>query len=390
MKPRAKPIYVSTARPGVHLGYRRLEGKNGSWIVRRYQGRAGDYETKAFAQADDYADSDNGRILTYYEAMQRVGGEAAPLRQGEPYTVRQAVDDYVAWMGRNRKTARTSELTLRAYVTEYFGDRLLDSLGPADFERWVAWALKHKPAGRLRHGRLRVKPQAAAAEISPAERERRKKSTLNRVISSLKAAFNHAYKQKHVVSADAWVRMTKFRGADTARVQRLTQDQARRLCNACDPDFRQLVEAALLTGCRYGELCAARVGDFDAQTGTLLVAQSKSGKSRRVPLTDEGKALFTALSAERIESDLLLTKANGSGWAKSEQSRRIKEACTAAQIRPSISFHALRHSYASMLVEAGTPLAFVADALGHTDTRMVEKHYAHLAPNYIHDAIRAN
>jgi integrase len=43
-----------------------------------------------------------------------------------------------------------------------------------------------------------------------------------------------------------------------------------------------------------------------------------------------------------------------------------------------------------MLVEAGTPLAFVADALGHTDMRMVEKHYAHLAPNYIHDAIGAN
>jgi len=35
-------------------------------------------------------------------------------------------------------------------------------------------------------------------------------------------------------------------------------------------------------------------------------------------------------------------------------------------------------------------VAFVADALGRTDTRMVEKHYAHLAPNYIHDAIRAN
>ena len=49
-----------------------------------------------------------------------------------------------------------------------------------------------------------------------------------------------------------------------------------------------------------------------------------------------------------------------------------------------------RHSYASTLVEAGTPLAFVADALGHTDTRMVEKHLAHLAPIYLHDAIRAN
>jgi hypothetical protein len=41
-------------------------------------------------------------------------------------------------------------------------------------------------------------------------------------------------------------------------------------------------------------------------------------------------------------------------------------------------------------VTAGVPLAFVAEALVHADTRMVSKHYAHLAPNVVHDAIRAN
>ena len=45
---------------------------------------------------------------------------------------------------------------------------------------------------------------------------------------SLKAAFNHAFKQKHVVSREAWLHINKFRGADSARIQRLTQDQARR------------------------------------------------------------------------------------------------------------------------------------------------------------------
>src|SRR6185312_9529112 len=107
IKPRPKPVYVSSARPGVHLGYRRLEGKNGTWIVRLYLGTAGEYETKAFAQADDYAESYNPHVLTYYEAMQRVGGEPAPTRHGESYSVRQALDDYIAWLGRNRKTAKT-------------------------------------------------------------------------------------------------------------------------------------------------------------------------------------------------------------------------------------------------------------------------------------------
>src|SRR3954454_21573420 len=39
--------------------------------------------------------------------------------------------------------------------------------------------------------------------------------------------------------------------------------------------------------------------------------------------------------------------------------------------------------------EAGAPLTVVAQALGHADTRMVEKHYGHLAPSYVRDVIRA-
>jgi hypothetical protein len=38
---------------------------------------------------------------------------------------------------------------------------------------------------------------------------------------------------------------------------------------------------------------------------------------------------------------------------------------------------------------AGAPLMVVARNLGHADTRMVERHYGHLAPSYIVDAIRA-
>ena len=37
----------------------------------------------------------------------------------------------------------------------------------------------------------------------------------------------------------------------------------------------------------------------------------------------------------------------------------------------------------------GTPLLVVAKSLGHSDTRMVEKHYGHLAPSYVRDVIRA-
>ena len=37
----------------------------------------------------------------------------------------------------------------------------------------------------------------------------------------------------------------------------------------------------------------------------------------------------------------------------------------------------------------GVPLAVIAPQLGHSDTGMVEKHYGHMAPNYIADTVRA-
>ena len=37
----------------------------------------------------------------------------------------------------------------------------------------------------------------------------------------------------------------------------------------------------------------------------------------------------------------------------------------------------------------GVPMAVIAEQLGHADTRMTERHYAHLSPSYVADAIRA-
>jgi integrase len=80
---------------------------------------------------------------------------------------------------------------------------------------------------------------------------------------------------------------------------------------------------------------------------------------------------------------------DGREWRESEQTRPMAAAVEAAKIKPSIGFHGLRHTWASLAVMNGTPLLVVAKALGHSDTRMVEKHYGHLAPSYIADAIHA-
>jgi integrase len=109
-----------------------------------------------------------------------------------------------------------------------------------------------------------------------------------------------------------------------------------------------------------------------------------------VVLTDEGKAAFGGWTAGRTYSDYEFLRADGKVWGKSHQKRPLDEASHRAEISPAVNFHILRHTHGSLLAMSGVPMGVVAAQLGHADTRMTEKHYAHLAPSYVAQTIRAN
>jgi hypothetical protein len=77
------------------------------------------------------------------------------------------------------------------------------------------------------------------------------------------------------------------------------------------------------------------------------------------------------------------------GWLKDDAQGPIRKAYTAAGLEP-LTFHELRHTYASALINRGVPLVFVAQQLGHADTCMVEEHYGHLCETAKRDAIRTS
>jgi integrase len=216
---------------------------------------------------------------------------------------------------------------------------------------------------------------------------RGRRASANRVLTILRASLNQAFRDGTAASDVPWRTVKPFREVDAPRLRYFTKAEITRLINAAQGDFRELVKAALFTGCRYGELTRLRVGDFNPDSGTVFVGQSKSGKARHVVLTDEGRKFFEIRTAGRPGDALMLHHADGSAWGASHQIRAMAEACKAASIT-SGSFHILRHTNASHLVMAGVPLNVVARNLGHADTRMTERHYAHLAPSYVAETIR--
>jgi integrase len=401
LEARARPHYKQLIPGQLHLGYRirrrKGRGAQGRWLVRRYIGLdangVGHYREADIGLADDFRDADGDTILNYAQAQARAleysdknDGKQKPTG---PLTVRDAVDQYLTKLEDEGKPTADVRLRAALHILPSLGSEVVENITTDRLRRWLADIAKQPPRVRQKVG-AKAPSYRKLVPDADGDGKHRRQSTANRVLNVLKAALNHAFDEGHVKSNVAWGRRLKpFKKADAARTRFLTVSDAKRLVNASDPyGFRNLVMAGLHTGARFGELSRLTVADFNAEADTLAIWQSKGGESRHVHLTREGADFFKRLTAGRPGDEIMLRKPDGTAWQKSEQARPMAAAVERAKISPPISFHGLRHTYASLAVSNGVSLQVVARNLGHADTRMVEKHYGHLTDSYLKGAIR--
>lgn len=389
---RSEPYWRGLEK-GFALGYRR-RARGGTWLARR-RDEAGSYAEHRIGTTDDLQDADGVVILDYSQAQraarqwwrtERRREEGHDTPEG-PFTVKDAIDDYLkAYERRGGKAVYDARRTVEAHILPSLGGITVAKLTARKITDWHHGLSEKRARARTKQGR---KQNFRKVETG-SDAIRKRRATANRILTVLKAALNHAWKAGHVASDDAWRRVKPFQAVETARVRYLSEAECVRLVNACEPAFRNLVRAALLTGCRYSELATMHVADFSADAGVVTVRESKAGKPRHVVLTNEGQRLFASLTAGKLGNDPIFMRRDGRTWDKSHQLRPMLEACHRAKIKPAMSFHVLRHTHGSTLAMRGVPMGVIAEQLGHADTRMTEKHYAHLAPSYVADTIRAH
>ncbi len=387
--------YWTVISAGCAIGYRR-GAKSGTWIARQ-RDDDGKQHYEALGAADDARDADGLTAFSFPQAQERaraffarkareIAGDFSPSEG--PYSVSKALDAYFAERERRgSKGLAKDRAAAKARIRSALGEIEISKLTTKRLREWQA-GLATAPK-LTRTGRMTKKRKSRVVDPKDVDAVRARRSTANRTLTVLKAALNHAFHEGRVVSDDAWRKVKPFREVDAAVVRFLSDDECRRIVNACQGAFRSLVRAALLTGCRYGELTRMRASDFIPEAGTITVRESKAGKPRHVALTDEGQQLFIALTAGKMGRDPIFVRDDGATWGSSHQQRPLANAGKRSNIEPAATFHILRHTYASALAMKGVPMGVIAAQLGHADTRMTEKHYAHLAPNYVAETVRA-
>jgi integrase len=386
--------YWTVISEGCALGYRR-GAIGGTWIG-RFRDDTGRQHYEALGAADDARDPDGLSVFSFAQAQEKsraffarkareMAGDAAPSEG--PYRVTEALDDYFKSYAKRGKGVSATLSAANLHIRPALGALPIAKLTTKRLRDWHH-AIADKP--RQARGKRGGPPKDAKQRTTGRDAIRKRRATANRVLTVLKAALNHAWREGVVPSDEAWRRVSPFKAVDAPVIRYLSEEEVRRLVNACSMDFRDIVRGALLTGCRYGELIALRAADYNGDAGTVTVRESKAGKVRHVVLTDEGRTLFNTLTAGRAREAYIFYRSDGKPWGASHQQRPLAEACARARISPAVSFHILRHSHGSTLAMRGVPMGVIAAQLGHADTRMTEKHYAHLAPSYVADTIRAH
>lgn len=385
LKQRHEP-YWRLIESGLHLGYRKGP-RGGVWIMRTYDGSA--YQKQQLAKADDHQDSNGGDILSF-AAAQKLAIEKHKVYKCQhgilqaDLTVAQACERYLGWYREHRKAVKETEHVINTHILPAFGRKLARDLKTRELNEWLHKLAEQPPRRRTGQG----KAQQFGDKPQTQDEKRARKSTANRILAVLKAILNKAFRDELVADDSVWRRVKPFEKVDEPVIRFLTDREATRLINTCRPDFRQLVKAALFTGARYSELTGLRVSDFDESNARIYIRPAKSGRGRHVFLNSEGLDFLSATCAGEAGGDYMFVRQDGEQWGKNHHIRLLQDACSKAKIEPAITFHDLRHTYASLLAQAGTDLLTISKLLGHADTRITSRHYAHMCDKTLSAAVQ--
>lgn len=302
----------------------------------------------------------------------KVRAELADGRYGKeprkpPPTLGLFAPDFIenyAKLNTKPSTLRSTMSVLKHHLQPFFGNRRLDEITLREIDRYTATKLK--------------------AGLS--------KKTMRNHLGVLGKMLNVACEWE-MLDAPPKIRRPK---APKPEFRFLDFEEADRLVEAAEsePLWHAMIVVAINTGLRVGELLALRWGDLDLRRGEMHVRRSvveghidtpKSGKSRKVPLNETAMEVLKA--HKHLRSELLFCQDDGSMLTDGQIKwplYRIRHRAGIADV----SWHGLRHTFASHLVMRGVALKAIQELLGHS-TIEVTMRYAHLSPAVLKDAVAA-
>lgn len=324
----------------------------------RYQDAYGKLKQRRIAPYGDITFAEAQKIAKRWRAEVITGGDPAAQKAEKKATITYAelAKQHLDYAKTYQKRPGNTDAVMRVHLLPRWGARRLDEITAQAIATWL---------GELREG------------LAPA------------TVEKIRITFNRSFELglKWGCAKSNPVRGIPRPKFSNQRSRYLSPAEAQRLLRAVErsanPSLAAIVHLLLLTGARKNELLRARWEHVDLRTRDWLIPDSKTGKSRHVPLSQAAVDVIGGLS--RLNEWLLPNPSTRKPYTD------IKRAWMTARDEahlPDLRIHDLRHSFASFAVNAGVDLYQVGAILGHSDHQSTAR-YSHCAPETLMRAVEA-
>ncbi|RFU88518.1 site-specific integrase [Streptomyces triticagri] len=367
--PDGKPVKAKTERFGIGLRYRA-----------RYVGPDGTEKSKSFP------DKQKRRAETWLSNIE------ADMSRGDyiaPESGKVTFEQYAtAWMRTQMTdpaTRESVEMRLRLHAIPHIGMRPMGSFNPSHLRLWMRTLEDRGLSAAYRRG----------------------------IFAHVSTVFTSAVEDRVIRANPCSSRSVKPPRLDPRKVKPWTTERVRAVQNALPDRYRALADPAAGCGLRQGEVFGLAVEDVDFLGGVVHVvrqvkllrnrpvfAPPKGGKERDVPLPQSiGFALaghltrfpaaevtlpWKTLDGPPITATLIFRSPEGLPLNRNRfNDRQWRPALVAAGVPTGREngMHALRHFYASVLLDAGESIKALSEYLGHHDPGFTLRTYTHLMPS---------
>jgi integrase len=252
------------------------------------------------------------------------------------------------------------ESILRAHLLLFFGHKQIDQISNLDIENFKAQKLKKGLANK----------------------------SINNFLIVLSKCLKMA-KEWEIIQNIPRIKLLKVQ---PQKFDFLTKEESQLLLDNSDGLMKDMIQVALKTGLRFGELIALDWSDVDFKNNLITVRNSismgrlggtKNNKIRYIPLLDEVSRLLFAKSKK---NGFVFSKNNNEPFGPVQCLRWLHRVCKKAGMRK-IGWHTLRHTFASHLAQNGVSIMLIKELLGHSDIR-TSLRYSHLTPLATREAIK--
>ena len=264
-----------------------------------------------------------------------------PERRKCKLTFKEAANKYWKLHGKNCKGASKEIYTLNTLIN-VFGDKKLSDISTESIQNYYNEKVQN---------------------ASP--------STANRHFSLIRSIFNKAILWNDFYSVNPCKKVLRKR-ENPARTNFLDKEQINNLLEKAPSNIKPILQCALMTGMRRGEILNLTWDDVDLKNGIIHIRDSKSGKSREIIMIPALVEVFKSLPKTQGKIFNIKIECLRKRYNKLLKTLEIKDFC----------FHTLRHTFASQFMMNGGDLSILKNILGHS-TMDLTLRYSHFAPDHI-------